>query len=479
MKKFLLISVLLLLSSYRAMAFYVDNINYAITSDTTVEVTSPQDSVPSNLVIPEQITYEGKVYNVTSIGDSAFMWCNPTFIELPYSVTKIGDAAFSHCDAFAISVDSGNKTYDSRNNCNAIIETATNTLIVGTHNTIIPNSVTGIGNYAFCGCDSLETVKIPNSVTTIETRAFSDCWRLTSVIIGNSVGWIGDWAFYSCYSLETIEIPNSVMAIGSDAFNNCKNLTSVIIGNGIRMIGTRGFQYCDKLTSVYCRAETPPIILFGSTLSDRIIDSLLVPIGCVDVYEQSPWADSFRYIVDDGRANVIDVDTTSATLCWAPQPDVMQYVINVYENENPYAEFVVNADGTVVSEKYADNISPAQSTQSYCIRKENVGSENGTELSLMKIVTDTTVNSTEYFVITLNNLQPGTEYSYTVQGMNAKGECIYEETVTFTTLTSTDLELVFTPEEKKYKATKFYYKSAIYIRHSNGDVYNMRGIKVN
>ena len=70
----------------------------------------------------------------------------------------------------------------------------------------IPNGVTSIGEYAFCGCHDLESVTIPNSVTDIEDGTFMDCTGLTS-----------------------IEIPNSVTSIGYDAFQGCTNLTSVTI----------------------------------------------------------------------------------------------------------------------------------------------------------------------------------------------------------------------------------------------------------
>ena len=88
-------------------------------------------------------------------------------------------------------VENGNTKYDSRNNCNAIIETATNTLISGCKNTIIPNSVTSIGSHAFYRCTGLTSVTIPNSVTTIGNYAFYGCTGLTSVTIPNSVTSIG------------------------------------------------------------------------------------------------------------------------------------------------------------------------------------------------------------------------------------------------------------------------------------------------
>lgn len=100
-------------------------------------------------------------------------------------------------------VDSNNKDYDSRNNCNAIIETASNTLIVGCKTTVIPNGVTSIGNYAFYKY-GITSVAIPNSVTSIGDYAFFDC-NLTSVTIPSSVTYIGERGFYSS-NLKTVTV---------------------------------------------------------------------------------------------------------------------------------------------------------------------------------------------------------------------------------------------------------------------------------
>ena len=115
--------------------------------------------------------------SVTSIGDNAFRGCSGlTSIAIPNSVTSIGDYAFRGCSGLtSIIVESGNTKYDSRNNCNAIIETATNTLIAGCKNTEIPNSVTSIGGYAFSYCTGLTSITIPNSVKNIGDYAFRGC----------------------------------------------------------------------------------------------------------------------------------------------------------------------------------------------------------------------------------------------------------------------------------------------------------------
>ena len=121
--------------------------------------------------------------SVTSIGEQAFACCTKlTSIEICNSVTSIGNWAFGYCESLtSIVVDASNTKYDSRNGCNAIIETASNTLIAGCQNTIIPNNVTSIGDDAFDGCTSLTSIEIPNSVTSIGGNAFYDCTSLTKI----------------------------------------------------------------------------------------------------------------------------------------------------------------------------------------------------------------------------------------------------------------------------------------------------------
>ena len=190
--------------------------------------------------------------SVTSIGYGAFYNCSGlTSVTIGNSVTSIGYGAFSGCSGLtSVTVDKNNETYDSRNNCNAIIETSMNNLVVGCKNTTIPNSVTFIGNNAFGGCSGLTSVTIPNSVYSIGVSAFADCSGLTSIVIPNSVTSIGSSAFDGCSGLTSVTIPNSVTSIGGSAFSGCSGLTSVTIPNSVTSIGGFAFYDCSGLTSV-------------------------------------------------------------------------------------------------------------------------------------------------------------------------------------------------------------------------------------
>ena len=93
----------------------------------------------------------------------------------------------------------------------------------------IPNEVTTIGECAFIGCHTLQSIEIPNSVTCINENAFAACTNLTNIQIPNSVTHINEYAFNGCKSLKIVEIPSSVIELNTLAFAHCENLESIIV----------------------------------------------------------------------------------------------------------------------------------------------------------------------------------------------------------------------------------------------------------
>ena len=181
----------------RAMNGYIDgNLIYSDESRTNLLVCFP--NATGDVVIPDDVlniangAFVGCEYlnsviignRVKSIGNYAFDGCsNLQAIAIPSSVTNIGEDAFVGCTKLhSISVASENTMYDSRNNCNAIIETATNTLMFGCGNTIIPFNISTIGARAFANSGSLTSITIPKRTISIGEAAFSECSSLMSII---------------------------------------------------------------------------------------------------------------------------------------------------------------------------------------------------------------------------------------------------------------------------------------------------------
>ena len=285
-------------------------------------VPSENKTYKGTVTIPTTVSYKGVTYDVTSIGIGAFASnCELTAVKIPNSILHIGECAFdqckklqsltipksvtdiegtilNECDAItSIIVDKDNKFYDSRNNCNAIIHTATNELIQGCQNTVIPNTVTRIGNNAFAFISTLTSIDIPNSVTSIGYLAFRNT-GLKSLVLPNSLIHLGEEAFFSCKNLTSVTLSESLENLPFGSFLQC-NITSITIPASVESIANLAF-YCNRI-EIYIESTTPPFIdtkAFDLGFYTMPFPTIHVPVGYKEAYLNNDMWKDFT-IIDD------------------------------------------------------------------------------------------------------------------------------------------------------------------------------------
>ena len=263
---------------------------------------------------------------ITEIGNFAFSQCKSlTSVTLPESLETLGNQAFYGCGSLTsfnltknvtqigynilgggnnistLTVDPENTVYDSRESCNAIIETATNTLLMGCKNTTIPASVTTIGNSAFDWCTGLKSIEIPGTVKTVGFNAFNYS-GVTEVMIDEGVEKLDTQAFGLCLYLKKITIPESVTDISSTAFNGTKNFT--IYGYE----GSYAQQYAEMKSFPFVALPKPVHTLsIGDVNGDKNIDVLDAIAVQKFAAEKSELSAEQLYAADVNNDNNVDV----------------------------------------------------------------------------------------------------------------------------------------------------------------------------
>ena len=308
--------------------FEDDGINYIITSYEDLEVEVSAGDYTGEITVPETVTYSGKTYAVTSIGEYAFYNCSSlTSVTIGDAVTSIGNYAFYYCSSLAsvnipdAVISIGEYAFsECRSLTSVTIGDAVTSIgksafnyCISLTSVTIGDAVTSIGRSAFYLCTSLTSINIPDAVTSIGSAAFCYCSSLTSINIPDAVTSIESSAFSSCTGLTSITIPDAVTSIGSSAFYNCTGLTSVTIGDAVTSIGSSAFNYCSSLADIYSLNITPPTCASTNCFSNYAAN-LHVPKEAVDTYASTyVWQDFSTIVGDvDSAVESVSVDETEA-----------------------------------------------------------------------------------------------------------------------------------------------------------------------
>ena len=208
---------------------------------------------------------------------------NLEVITIPASVESIGERAFIDCGRVKrITVDKSNPKYDSRDNCNAIVETELNRIIFGCSETTFVDSITSIGEYAFAYCSELKVLKIPESITDIKAYAFGNCNNLIFA-----------------------ELPSSLKSVEHNIFDDCKKLVEVYLNEGIEEIDFRAFEGCESLTKINIPDTFIPQKENNFYCLNALVKSIQTPIYNKNIFVSLPQSFSGHYTIPEGITTIL------------------------------------------------------------------------------------------------------------------------------------------------------------------------------
>ena len=320
--------------------FEVDGIYYETVDDISnlVKVTYKgndckafEHEYSGTVVIPEKLTYKGRTYKVTEIGDYAFSDCSRiTSVTIPASVWHIGINAFGGCcglkevhisnlsawcelsfwDALD---DSGESPFNYAEELYLNGELVTDL--------VVPEDVTKIGAHAFEGYEKLKSVVLPKGIDAIFKSAFRGCSNLKSINFPDSLYYIGPYAFDGTAWFENLadgevytgkhfykykgEMPANTSIIikeGTEticetAFIFCEGLVSIALPKTMRCIHDFAFDGCVNVKEIYCKAPTPPHFnSFYSSINKDV--KLYVPRGKLEIYKNDDLMGCFNNVME-------------------------------------------------------------------------------------------------------------------------------------------------------------------------------------
>lgn len=417
-----------------------------------------------DLVIPD---------SATTIKKYAFINCeNLQSVTIPYSVEEFSTSAFSGCNNISsVTINSdavAGRNYQEGDNMSHVFGEQVKEYIIG-------DSVSTIGAYAFYECDSIDSFVFGKNVTEIGSHAFYSAGKFSrrldpiyeDFVLPAKLTSIGAYAFFCWFGLTSLTLPVSMQYIGQAAFGGCPNLAYLSIPASLNSISGEAFFGCTGLKSVTCWATTPPIMrgsddnvnyhtVFMSVDCDKV--PLFVPKESIEEYKTAYQWEEFTHIYPIEYADEINTsevtatsnDDNSVTVEWPIIEDAVIYTIEIKKNGELVCTLEFNEDGQLISKVFA------------------IPSRNGNRQTKSAAQT---ANGWQY---TIEGLDSGTEYTYTITAKKADDTEVFTQTITFSTLSYEGIENI---EANGDNTTKIINNGQIFILRED-KTYTLQGQEV-
>lgn len=304
--------------------FYMGNGEYGFEGDSTVKIAPIERTeqvipfLPKQLVIPSHIEHNGYTYKVRSVDQYAFALCEDIeeliisegveyiydgafyrcsrlrSVSIPSTVKDLSASPFQGCYSLSeIRVDKKNPRFDSRNGCNAIIDTKKNELILGCNTTVIPKGIRRIEGAAFDGYLQLEQVTLPEGIVELGNGAFRNCINLKDIVLPQSLE-VLEGGFFGCTKLKSVRIPKNVSKISGEAFfGGCLSLDTIIVDSRNKTYDARGNALVETASNKLIAGFRKSHIVDGirvigkAAFAGTMIQEFTIPRSVVRLHEEA------------------------------------------------------------------------------------------------------------------------------------------------------------------------------------------------